>query len=105
MEKLAFNIVDAFNSPFGKEKTIGDVISLIVTSSIVISSTMLLFFFVIAGISIISGAGESNPEKIAKGKKAATSALIGFFIVFVAYWIIRIIELITGQDFITAPGL
>ena len=53
---------------------------------------------------MIAGAGQDNPERAAKGKQAATSALIGFIIIFAAYWIIRLIEIITGVAFITAPG-
>jgi hypothetical protein len=51
------------------------------------------------------GAGKNDPEQAAKGKKAATTALIGFIIVFAAYWIVRIIELIFGVPFITQPGV
>jgi len=35
------------------------------------------------------------------GKKTATSALIGFIVVFSAYWIVKLIETITGLKLIS----
>lgn len=52
---------------------------------------------------IIRGAGNDDPKAVGQGKEAITSALIGFGIIFVAYWIIRLIELITATNFITSP--
>lgn len=56
----------------------------------------MLFLLVLGGIGVIAGAGGDNPERAAKGKQAVTSAIIGFIIIIVAYWIIQIIENITG---------
>jgi hypothetical protein len=105
MNKLAVDIGKEFGSPLGQGKTLGDLVSIVVSASFVIAGVILLFFLVAGGISIIAGAGNDNPEQLEKGKKAATSAVIGFIIVFVAYWIIRIIEAMTGVPFITAPGI
>lgn len=104
MNKLAVDIGSSFGSPFGQSKGIGDLVSVIVSNALVIAGVILLFFFIFGGISMIAGAGQDNPERAAKGKQAATSALIGFIIIFAAYWIIRLIEIITGVAFITAPG-
>ena len=104
MNKLAVDIGTSFNSPFGQEKGIGDLVSAIISNALVIAGIILVFFFVIGGISMMAGAGQDNPEKAAKGKQAATSALLGFIIIFAAYWIIKIIESITGLA-IFNPGL
>jgi len=103
--QISFDIGTKFGSPFGKTLFVGNLVSVIVTNSFVIAGVLILFFLILGGFYIITGAGGQNPENVAKGRQAATSAAIGFIIVFVAYWIIRIIELITGVDFITAPGL
>jgi hypothetical protein len=94
-----------FGSPFGQEKGLADLVSVIVSSAFAIASVILLFFFIFGGISMIAGAGQDNPEKAAKGKQAVTSAAIGFIIIFAAYWIVRLIEVIIGVNFITAPGI
>ena len=36
--------------------------------------------------------------------KIAIIALIGFIIIFGTYWMIRVIELIIGVNFVTEPG-
>jgi len=99
----AVPIGSTFGSPFGTTNTIGDLVSLIIKISFVISGLLILFFIIFAGFNIIVGAGSNNPEAAKKGQQAATAAAIGFAIVFMAYWIIRIIELITKTNFITAP--
>lgn len=85
-------------------KGLGDLVSLFLKASFAIAGLLVLFFIVFAGFQMIVGAGQNNPEAAKKGKEAATAAVVGFVIIFVAYWIIRIIELITGQPFITQPG-
>ena len=71
------------------------VVSLVLKIAFAIAAISLLVFTVIAGISLIAGAGQSNPEKLEKGKSAIMSALIGFIVVLVAYWIVKLIEQIT----------
>lgn len=105
MNNLALDIGSTFGSPFGQSKTLGDLVSLVLRSSFVIAGVLILFFLVMGGIQIIAGAGKDSPETAAKGKQAVTAAVIGFVIVFVAYWIVRIIELIAGTPFITQPGI
>ncbi len=90
-----------FNSPFGKERTIGDLVSLFLNASFVIAGILVLVLFLVGGFSIIAGAGNENPEAAQKGKGAITAAITGFVIIFVAYWIVRIIEIMTGANFIT----
>lgn len=75
-------------------------VSAIITGTISIAGVILLFILIMGGFGMIAGAGNDNPEQIEKGKKAATSALIGFIVVFSSYWIVKLIETITGLDLI-----
>lgn len=77
-------------------KGIGDLVSLFIRIVFVIAGVIILIFIIMAGMGMIAGAGSNDPEKIEKGKQAATSALIGFVVVFTAYWIVQLIELWTG---------
>ena len=77
---------------------IGKLVSIIVSNAIVIAGIILVFLFIAGGFGMIMGAGNNNPEQSAKGKKAVTSAIIGFVIVFAAYWIVQLIGKITGLD-------
>lgn len=101
----AVDIGKEFGSPFGVAggKTPSDLISFVITLSLVVAGLIVLVMFIMAGISLIASAGQSNPENAEKAKKTATSAAIGFVIVFCAYWIIKLLEVIIGIPFITSP--
>ena len=75
---------------------VGPLISRFINIAFIAAGVILLFFFIVGGIGVISGAGGDNPEQLEKGKKAVTSALIGFVVVFAAYWIVQLIQVITG---------
>lgn len=75
-------------------------VAAISSGAISIAGVILLFLLVGGGIAMISGAGKNDPQTVQKGKLAATSALIGFIVVFSAYWIVKLIESITGLDLI-----
>ena len=96
-------LASTFGSPFGETYSLGSLVSVIVSSAIVVAGVIMLFLFVGGGLSMIAGAGNNDPRSTAQGKQAVTMAVIGFLIVFTAYWIVRIIELMTGTDFITNP--
>lgn len=102
MDKLAFNIGDKFFGPgshFLKEITgVGELASLLLSNALIIAGIIMLFLLVFGGFSMIAGAGQDNPERAAKGRQVATTAVIGFIIILAAYWIIQIIELLTGTD-------
>lgn len=102
------DIGDTFGSPFTGQVGgygLSDVINIVANTSIVLAGLVVLFLFIFAGYSIIMGAGSGNSEQSARGKKAATYAVLGFVLVLIAYWIIRFIEIISGTNFITAPGI
>lgn len=105
MDKIAFDLGLAYKSPIGVTSTLGDVISNFVQAAMVIAGFIFFLLIIGGGISMIAGAGQSDPQKTAKGKKALTYALIGFIIVFTSYWAIAIIEEMFGSDFITNPGI
>jgi len=100
VEKLAQ--VDIGKEFFNEQKNltelsdIGSLVSIIVQAAMVIAGLIFLFLLIVGGISIIAGAGNDNPEQTAKGKKAVTSAIIGFLVVFAAYWIVQLIQELTG---------
>lgn len=104
MEKIAFDIGDAFGSPIGKDVLLADLVSIILSNAIVIAGIIMLFLMIGGGIGIISGAGKGNPEAAARGRQAVTAAVIGFIIIFATYWIVQIAEIITGVK-IFNPGL
>lgn len=100
MEKVAqINIGDTFlgSGHFLSELTgASTLVSIIIRLALGIAGIILLLFLIYGGIMIISSAGSNEPEKAARGKQAATTAALGFVVVFAAYWIVKLIEIITG---------
>ena len=96
---LAVSIGNTFlgsSSSGGNLTDISALVSRTIQLSFSVAGIILLFLFVAGGIGIIASAGSDNPEGIEKGKKAIGAAITGFIVVFAAYWIVKLIEIITG---------
>lgn len=103
MNKLAVDITTTFLGG-SKAQTTGSLITNVLNVAFTISGVIILFMFVYAGIQMIAGAGSGKAENAEKAKQAATYAAVGFAIIFTAYWLIRLIEIISGNNtFITDP--
>lgn len=70
------------------------IINALIPVIFIIAGLILLFLFVFGGFTIFSSAG--NPEKIKKGTAMITSGLVGFLIIFAAYWIIELLQITLG---------
>lgn len=105
MNKIAVNIKDSFlgvsSSNLSEISGINVYVNNFIAGSISVAGIILLFMLIGGGIAMISGAGKNDPKSVEQGKKAATSALIGFIVIFFAYWIVRLVETITGLELIS----
>jgi len=77
---------------------LGKLVGVILFNAYVLAGIIFFLLLLFGGFGVIMGAGGSNPEQTAKGGKTVAAALGGFLIIFLSYWIIRIIEVITGID-------
>ena len=82
-----------------KSKTVGEIISLVLPYVFVISGLILLFMLIMGGIQLMTSAG--NPDKNKAGYGRITHALIGFLIIFVAYFVSQLVEVMLGVKFLT----
>lgn len=80
----------------------GGLISIVLRNGIIFAGIILLFLFLGGGFMIVSGGG--NPEQVQKGQKTVVGALIGFIIIASAFWIVQILQVITGQPNILTGG-
>jgi hypothetical protein len=80
-------------SPF---ENFGDLVNIIVKNAFVFAGLITFFLLVFGGLSVIMGAGAGDSKKMESGKKTITGAVMGLLIVFAAYWIVQILEKITG---------
>lgn len=81
--------VNAYQTP-------GGFVNLIVSNLFVLAGIFIFIAFIVAGFKFISG----SKAGVDDSKKIATTAVTGFIIMFSAYWIVKIIELITGANII-----
>ncbi len=101
----AVDIGKELNTPFGQTKSIGDLVSIILSGSLVVAGVIVVFLLVGGGLQVIMGAGNNDPKASAQGHQAITWAVIGFIVVLASFFIIRIVESITGVNFITGPNV
>lgn len=93
----AVNIADYFE-PAQKFSTFANLVSVLLPNLYLLSGVIFLVLLIFGGLSLIMGAGGGDPQKAGQGKKAVTTAIIGFLLIFASWWIIQIIEVITGID-------
>lgn len=75
---------------------LGSLVSAILPNVYILAGILLFFLLIGGGLAIIAGGNDSDPRKTGQGATAVTSALIGFLIIFTSYWIIQIVEAVTG---------
>lgn len=104
---LAFNLADITLG--ANSNTLGNtygsfnvLISIILKTSITAASIIFLALLIFGGITLIINAGSGDAKKAAQGQAAISNALIGFFIVLLAFTIIQIIEVITGLQILNS---
>ena len=83
---------------------LGTLISNLLPNIYVLAGILLFLLLIAGGYGIIMGAGSGEAGQVGKGQKAVTAAIIGFIVIFASYWIIQIIEVVTGME-ILKPGI
>ena len=74
--------------------SIGDIISLILPYLLGGAGLILLLMIIFSGFQFLTSAGDEKGMQAAKGR--LTAALAGFIIIFLAYWIVRLVGQILG---------
>jgi type IV secretion system pilin len=75
---------------------VGSLLSIILPNVFMIANLILLFFIILGGFTMATNPG--NPDKQKEGGSTITSAVIGFVVIFAAYWIMDLLGIITGFD-------
>lgn len=84
--------------PATKFPTFGALVSVLLPNLYILAGLVFLFLLIFGGFSLIMGAGGGDPQQAERGKKAVTAAVVGFILIFISWWIIQIIETITGLE-------
>lgn len=77
-----------------KFTTLGDIITKSLFFIFAFAGFALLLMIVAAGFTLLTSAGDA--KKMESGKQRLTYAIVGFFIIFSAFWITQIVGKIFG---------
>lgn len=75
-------------------ESLGDIITAFLPLLFVLAGLILFIMFIWGGFDLLTSGGDPKKAESAKGK--ITNAIIGFIIVFIAFWLSQILSLIFG---------
>lgn len=96
----AFNIEDVW--PLAPKpgrtvpSTLAGLISFFYPRALLLAGIIFFILIVLAGFSFIAAAGSDDPQTKEKWKRILTYGVIGLVIIFGAFWILQIINVITA---------
>ena len=76
--------------------TLADIINKLLPILFAAAGIILFFFLIAGGFDLLTSAGDPKKAESAKGK--LTNAIIGFIIIFVAWWLTQILARIFGLE-------
>lgn len=80
---------------------LGGILSAFLPILFPIAGMVVFLYLIYGGYELMLSGGD--PKKTAAGKQVITNALMGFLILFLAYWIVRAIGAMLGSQQILAP--
>jgi hypothetical protein len=75
-------------------KSVADIFNALLPYIFVIAGLILLFILIAGGFGLMTAVGD--PKKIEASQGRITSALIGFLIIFISYFVVQLVELMLG---------
>lgn len=79
--------------------TLGSIIASAIPWIFTIAGMLLLVYLIFGGLQLMLSQGD--PKNAAAAKSHITNALVGFIIIFVAFWVVQLLGLILGLKGIT----
>lgn len=76
----------------GGFSNLGSIVSTFLPYALSLAGLILFGMLVAGGLTMLAGAADKESQE--KGKKMLTSSLTGFVIIFLAYWIAQILQVI-----------
>ncbi len=95
---------DAYENAIGlgggqiNTSNLGGIISSILPTLLTLAGIILFGMLVSGGFTMLAGAADKEAQE--KGKKTITSALFGFAVIFLAFWIAQILQIIFKIDIV-----
>ena len=93
--QTSVDIKDIFQ-PAESFETLGDLVSVLLKNAFTIAGVIFFVLLIFGGFTFIVSAGGGDAKKAEQSKKTITAAVTGLVLIFASYWIIQLIEIITG---------
>lgn len=90
------NNASTINGPITKFTTLEGVVSGAMPFVFGFAGLVLLIMIILAGFTLLTSAGDA--KKLEQGKSRLTYAIVGFLVLFAAYWITQIIGVSFGIE-------
>ncbi|MEK7543623.1 MAG: hypothetical protein AAB557_02050 [Patescibacteria group bacterium] len=101
MERIFAVDLQNTSPTFSAYPTFGALVTIIVRNSFVLAGIISFLLLVFGGFSVIMAAGSGDTKELEKGQKTITYAILGLILVVTSYWIVQIIEKVSGVKLIT----
>lgn len=98
LAQIDFNGPNGLNESLKKEgfkfanSSLGDIVNSLLTYLFVFAGLALLAYLIMGGYSLMTSGGD--PKKVESAKGGLTNAILGFLIIFAAYWITQIVAMV-----------
>lgn len=93
---MAVTINGDLFSPAHAFPTVGKLVSVIVQNAFVLAGIITFVLLIFGGFGFIVGAGEGDTKRVEQAQKTITGAAMGLLIVVSSYWLVQVLEKITG---------
>ena len=88
--------IESVFSPAKNFRDIGSLVSVIVPNVFLLTGIIAFVLLILGGFGFIVGAGAGDTKRMEQGKKGITGAVIGLLVIIGSFWIIQILEKLTG---------
>ena len=96
LAQIDFSPLEQKAAPKLADSNLGKIVTDLLPYVFPLAGIALLLYLLLTGFQFLTSAGD--PKKIEQAKEKLTSALVGFIIVFAAYWIVQIVGTVLGLD-------
>ncbi len=83
-------------APARKFDNIGSIVNLFVSNMFILAGLILFIGIILGGFKVMTSGGD--PDKLGSGKKTLTYSAIGFGIIMVSYFLVKVVFKIIGVD-------
>lgn len=89
-------VIKDWFAPAGTFPELGILVNVLLKNVFVLTGVLLFVVLIFGGLKLMIGIESGDKQGAGEGKNAITAALVGLITVFTAYWLIQIIEYLTG---------